>query len=920
MRVTDIALTDVMQKYLGSANIIKEGNSNRWKVNCPFHGDTAPSLVLYDKTETGAGWDYHCFVCGAHGNAISMLIDLGKATSEDMAVDMLMDDFNLSFPDKVTVDEFAKFKGFDPDFLRANGWEDTPQGVAIPYLNTKQDTMSIKIRTKYQGKEKYIYKNTSDNPISHLMPYGMHWLERYESDQPLYLTEGETDCMTLRQAGFQVIGLPSNNGFKPEFSVYFDRFETLVVVKDNDEAGWKLVTDIATAFPDKLYMVVLPKGIKDINSYHLSKCRSDVKIFTKMFEGIQILPATPDTFLQAIKEKTVQPVEKACWDMVARYYPYEAEQLYFKDRLVDEAKMSKSLVRACMKGMKRAEADCPETAEFTIIDNCYHKLVGVGNRQVDVKISNFVLVPEYDIRSDDEIVRVVSLVNQMGETKKGVKLDSEAMTSTNKLNMCLVSAGNYIFTGSTDDLFKLCIMIFEKSKNTVYSPKRIGRLETGGWLFGNLGIDSKGCIQKVVNGTVTLDDKTYAPRSVVVEDGDSSTSQDIPTFNLKDYKKTCEPDFLRNTAGNLRSSFGTYGAYLALGWCVAGWFSDMIFDEFGFFPYLFISGKRSSGKSVMSTMIQGVYGFDAANAGMSIETPSNVGILRYLGYRSSLPCWYDDYRAGVKRIQMKDGLLLDVYNRHGSVKGTKDAGSVVQEQVNGFVLLSGEDVPSNNALLTRCCVVQLSATERDERFFMETQSHMELLRVKALKWAKQSTRGNRDILTHIQECTEHIFAKNGDIRYARNYGIFAGAFLWAFGDSIPDKDKFMRSLTANAYMEKMEIDAAHPMAEFFNDFPDMIAKGFIVRDRDFTLNPDGHVGIRIRESHKGWCDYKKYTALAERTLRDYIRKEPFFHSEDRVYYSAAGRFRSMIVRPDLMKAEFEDFCEVVLRSDQATAY
>jgi len=919
MKVTDIPLTDVMERYLSVGSVLKEGK-NRWKIVCPFHKDTAPSLVLYDKTEDGGGWDYHCFVCGAHGNAVSMLVDLGKATSEDQAVDMLMQDFNLKFPAKVTVVEFAKFKGLDADYLKENGWKDIEQGVAIPYLTQRHDPLATKVRVKYHGKDKYIYKNDASNPASHLMPYGLHWLDTYDAELPLYITEGETDCMTLRQAGFQAIGLPSANGFKPEFYIYFDRFETIVVVKDNDEPGWKLVTDLAVPFKDRLYMVVMPKGIKDINSYHMAKCRAETEMFKRMFPNLQVLPATPDTFIKAVASGEVEPIERACWDMVARYLPYETEQLYFKERMVKEGHVSKTLVNSCMKSMKRAKEETDGMGEFLIKDNCYYKSVGFGNRQVEVKISNFILVPEHDIRSDDDITRVVTLTNQQGETKKGVKLSSEAMTSTNKLNLALVGSGNFIFTGTTEDLFKLCIMIFEQTKHTLHSPKRIGRLESGGWLFGNLGIDSKGRIVRPANGVIDMDGTAYVPRSVVVDDGDASTSQDVPSFNLADYRKTCEKDFLYKTAYSLKTTFGTYGAYLGLGWAVAGWFSDMIFDEYGFFPYLFVSGKRSSGKSVLSTMLQGVYGFDAANAGMSIETPSNVGILRYLGYRSSLPCWYDDYRSGVKRIQMKDGLLLDVYNRHGSIKGTREGGTVFQEKINGFVLLSGEDTPSNNALLTRCCVVQLSANERDPDYFTEAQSYMALLRTKALKWAKASSRGDRRILDCIAECTEYIFNKNGDIRYARNYGIFAGAFLYAFGDVILDKKEFMKSLAANAYLEKKEIDGAHPMAEFFNDFPDMIAKGFLVRDREFTVLSDGNVAIRMREAHKGWTDYKRAAPLSEKTLRDYVRKECFFHSEDRVYFPSAGRFRGFILRPEKMKTEFEDFCEAVVHVDVPPEY
>src|SRR6476660_3590 len=41
-----------------------------WKACCPFHNEKSPSFTLSD--EKGF---YHCFGCGAHGDAISWLTD-----------------------------------------------------------------------------------------------------------------------------------------------------------------------------------------------------------------------------------------------------------------------------------------------------------------------------------------------------------------------------------------------------------------------------------------------------------------------------------------------------------------------------------------------------------------------------------------------------------------------------------------------------------------------------------------------------------------------------------------------------------------------------------------------------------------------------------------------------------------------------
>ena len=40
---------------------------------CPFHHEKTPSFTVSDKKQF-----YHCFGCGAHGNAISFLMEYDK--------------------------------------------------------------------------------------------------------------------------------------------------------------------------------------------------------------------------------------------------------------------------------------------------------------------------------------------------------------------------------------------------------------------------------------------------------------------------------------------------------------------------------------------------------------------------------------------------------------------------------------------------------------------------------------------------------------------------------------------------------------------------------------------------------------------------------------------------------------------------
>ncbi|MCA3338880.1 MAG: hypothetical protein INF90_10190 [Roseomonas sp.] len=45
--------------------LLKSGRN--WKGCCPFHGEKTPSFYVYDD-------HFHCFACGAHGDAVTFVM------------------------------------------------------------------------------------------------------------------------------------------------------------------------------------------------------------------------------------------------------------------------------------------------------------------------------------------------------------------------------------------------------------------------------------------------------------------------------------------------------------------------------------------------------------------------------------------------------------------------------------------------------------------------------------------------------------------------------------------------------------------------------------------------------------------------------------------------------------------------------
>jgi hypothetical protein len=264
---------------------------------------------------------------------------------------------------------------------------------------------------------------------------------------------------------------------------------------------------------------------------------------------------------------------------------------------------------------------------------------------------------------------------------------------------------------------------------------------------------------------------------------------------------------------------------------------------------------------------------------------------------------------------MKDGLLLDVYNRHGALKGVRDgSGTVRQEKINGFLLLSGEDTPSNNALLTRCVTVTLSAHERDPSAYMAAQSGMDKLHNHALKWAIQSTKGTPDeLFDRISECNTQIFKRCKDARYARNVAIFLGAFLWAFESELDRKDvkALLDYVYGSSALTTEEQNAEHPMAQFFGEFPEMVLHGDLSANQDFKiLDRPKRVALRLSACHLAWESlHRGNSPLSKKTLKGYIEKEPWYLEEARVYFDGVGQQRCLVLKLSQMEEEFGNFVE-----------
>ena len=118
------------------------------------------------------------------------------------------------------------------------GWDN---GFVFPYLDGDGDLVNIKWHKK---------KQVTDHAQTFIYPF-WHMMPKYKKNRPLYVVEGEKDCISMISSGRQAITF--NNGASaavPSVLVNLlkTKFNDLVAIFDNDKAGNRAQEKILKAF------------------------------------------------------------------------------------------------------------------------------------------------------------------------------------------------------------------------------------------------------------------------------------------------------------------------------------------------------------------------------------------------------------------------------------------------------------------------------------------------------------------------------------------------------------------------------------------------------------------------------------------------------------------------------------------------
>ena len=267
------------------------------KCLCPFHEDSHPSLSFKVSKNT-----YRCFVCGASGGTIDLvmrflkkdfldatkwlanenniILDEWKPQTSDISHQTSFDAsrYERFFERSFLNNEARKFlfeeRKIDPRVVRwcrLTSWRDK-QGVSwlqIPYYNREGKLIGIQNRNLVKGASpRFRFPQGSECGI-----YNLPVLNLLKPGDELYITEGCSDCWAMLSSGHKAIAIPSatllSQKDKEQLSTLNFQLSTeFHMFPDNDTPGERLFLQLQKVLPNLVHHH-LPPGCKDFSELYL---------------------------------------------------------------------------------------------------------------------------------------------------------------------------------------------------------------------------------------------------------------------------------------------------------------------------------------------------------------------------------------------------------------------------------------------------------------------------------------------------------------------------------------------------------------------------------------------------------------------------------------------------------------------------
>lgn len=727
--INHINIRSYYEKFI---TIIDETSTN-YRSTCPFHDEKDGSFFV-EKT-TG---NFHCFGCKKNGDIVSFQMAI---RNEDFktAIKTLAAECNLDLGEEFGGSKKTKKPKLSVESIDAmhsaldvQSWE---------YLNSRGVSNETINKLKIGQWGSYIvFPIFKDN-----IPYNLRFYQRKtaseekriwqlsqkelghnpiwlfpepELKEDILLCEGEIDCLSAISLGYNATTITGGAGtwFDDFASIFKDR--TVNICYDIDDPGVVGSKLIATKIAKVAKLVRIVALELDIEKYPNGDFNDYIIKEKKTKQDFDLL----------IKNATIQVV-------------------------IDD--------------------------DIKVVENkgCYWNVT--ENRKGEIsynKITNFTIRLQAKHHQEQEngidIEREIILIGSSGEVSQPILARAENLSSIRDFKTMVIRKGGFVFDGSDSNLSDICKLIFAQNPNKeIYTIKTAGYCkEKNIWIFKNMAIHNEQIFEADENGICWNEKHGYRcmPLSDKLDD-----NVNVPSISLFSGEKN-----LSKFSNLLAENFGNPLVKLGVGLFLGSIYFDTILNKFGSFPIMFVYGQKESGKTEYVGILMKMLGMYRSFAESMPGAPSIVGTSRKLAYYSCLPVWVDEYRIDLPSIEKFQGFFRTVFDGTGRTLGKKSGGAAT-EKIKSSLIISGQDKPSDGALLSRLVMINLKAKHRKNELHSQVIELAEKCGGDICDIIVNKEKRSNDLISKIISIKDKILGnqnKNEKIREATDYAIAAGCY------------------------------------------------------------------------------------------------------------------------------------------------